>query len=288
MPVRIRAGSRVNKTVKTSKNFLMRIEHVRAMFGVADLRERVVLSMATDLGLRISDFIQIKKDDLPPLDQEPPIAFDVMTGKEEVVAHGFLSEETVNLLKIYLPTLKKDNVYLFPSNGQSHISDEWLNRLLQRLADKAQIDLNGKSLTFHCFRKMFLSAAIDSGIGLTAGKKLVGKSIAISDDTYLTIVRLKEKFVQLKKFLIIEPSVKPEEVEKVEELKGILVKLQEEVVENRTIAQTVTEKGMKARRELEGRMLKLEEENTDLKSRISQVEDVISEMRRAIKKKLES
>jgi hypothetical protein len=31
---------------------------------------------------------------------------------------------------------------------------------------------------------MFLSTAIDSGIGLTAGKKLCGKAIAESDDTY--------------------------------------------------------------------------------------------------------
>ena len=162
MPIRMRAGSRVTKTVKTSRNFPLRIEHVRKMFDVADLRERVILSMATDLGLRISDFIKIKKNDLPLLDQEPPVMFDVMTGKEEVVAHGFLSDETVEQLQVYLSTLrKKDNPYLFPSNGKRPISDEWLNRLLKKLAEKAQIALNGKSLTFHCFRKMFLSASIN-------------------------------------------------------------------------------------------------------------------------------
>lgn len=65
MPVRIRAGSKVTKTVKTSKSFPLRIEHVRKMFKVADLRERVILSMATDLGLRVSDFIELGKDELP-------------------------------------------------------------------------------------------------------------------------------------------------------------------------------------------------------------------------------
>jgi len=288
MPVRIRAGSRVNKTVKTNRNFPMRVEHVRAMFEVADLRERVILSMATDLGLRISDFIRIRKKDLPPLDQEPPISIDTVTGKEEIVAHGFLSNETVKLLKVYLPTLKKNNVHLFPSNGQSHISDEWLNRLLQRLAEKAQIDLNGKSLTFHCFRKMVLSAAIDSGIGLTPGKKFVGKSIAKSDDTYLTTVRLKEKFTQLKKFLTIESLGKPEDREKLEELGGIVAKLQEELIEQRTITQAVTEESIKTRKELEGRMSKLESQNIDLRKRISLTEEVISHIRKAIKGKLES
>lgn len=250
MPVRIRAGSRVNKTVKTSRNFPLRIEHVRKMFEVADLRERVILSIATDLGLRISDFIGIKKEDLPSLDQEQPIAFDVTTGKEEVVAHGFLSDETSKLLRVYLPTLKKDNVYLFPSNGGSHISDEWLNRLLQKLAAKAQIDLNGKSLSFHCFRKMFLSASIDSGIGLTAGKKLCGKAIPKSDDTYLTTVRLKEKFIQLKKFLTIEQTDKLE-INKGEALKSIVTKLQEELSEQKLITQTVTEESLKIKKELQ-------------------------------------
>lgn len=245
MPVRMRAGSRVTRTVKTSKNFPLRIEHVRRMFEVADLRERVILSMATDLGLRISDFIKIKQDGLPSLTQEPPIRFDVMTGKEEVVAHGFSSAETVELLKIYLPTLqKKDNPYLFPSNGNRPISDEWLNRLLQKLGEKAQIELNGKSLTFHCFRKMFLSAAIDSGIGLTAGKKLCGKTIPKSDDTYLTTVKLREKFVQLKKLLTIREAVQSENLE-IEELKSVVSKLQEDLTQQRIIAETITEENIR-------------------------------------------
>lgn len=242
MPIKIRAGSKVTKTVKTSRSFPLRIEHVRKMFEVADLRERVILSMAADLGLRISDFIKIKKEELPPLDQEPPIMFDVMTNKEEIVAHGFLSSETIELLKIYIPTLKKDNLYLFPSNGKRHISDEWLNRLLQKLVEKAQIELNGKSLTFHCFRKMFLSTAIDSGIGLTAGKKLCGKAIPKSDDTYLTTMRLREKFIQLKTFLTIKQTVQPENHEIIEELSKAVTKLQEDVNAYKTIAETITEK----------------------------------------------
>ena len=187
MPIRFRAGSKINKSVKTTSSFPLTIEHIRRMYAVADLRERVILSMATDLGLRIGDFVGIKKNQIPTADQEPPISFDVMTNKEDVIAHGFLSKESIDLLKVYLPTLEgKTNPFLFPSNGQSHISDEWVGKLLKRLALKAKLTLNGKKLTFHCFRKMFLSASIDSGIGLVAGKMLCGKTIAQSDETYLT------------------------------------------------------------------------------------------------------
>ena len=260
MPVRMRAGSRVTKTVKTSRNFPLRIEHVRKMYEVADLRERVILSLATDLGLRISDFIKIKKNDLPLLDQEPPIMFDVMTGKEEVVAHGFLSKETIELLKIYLPTLqKKENSYLFPSNSKRPISDEWLNQLLRKLAEKAQLELNDKSLTFHCFRKMFLSASIDSGIGLTAGKKLCGKAIARSDDTYPTTVKLKEKFTQLKKFLTIKQLVKSED-QQLEKLESAVAKLSEELEQQKIVTQAVTGENLKIRKEFKKRVAELSEE----------------------------
>jgi hypothetical protein len=238
----------------------LRIEHVRKMYEVADLRERVILSMATDLGLRISDFIKIKKKDLPLLDQESPVMFDVMTGKEEVVAHGFLSAETIELLKIYLPTLqKKENPYLFPSNGKRPISDEWLNQLLRKLAEKAQLELNDKSLTFHCFRKMFLSASIDSGVGLTAGKKLCGKAIARSDDTYLTTVKLKEKFTQLKKFLTIKQLVKSED-QQLEKLESAVAKLSEELEQQKIVTQAVTGENLKIRKEFKKRVAELSEE----------------------------
>lgn len=80
----------------------MTIEHVRKMFAVANFRDRVILSMATDLGLRISDFLNIKKDNLPDLSEKPPISFDGMTDKEDVVAHGFLSKESIDSLKKYI------------------------------------------------------------------------------------------------------------------------------------------------------------------------------------------
>ena len=57
MPVQMRTGSKISKTVKTSRSFPLRIEHVRAMFDVADLRERILLSTATDLALRMSETV---------------------------------------------------------------------------------------------------------------------------------------------------------------------------------------------------------------------------------------
>jgi site-specific recombinase XerD len=262
MPTTVRSGSKVSQTIQTTRNFPLTIEHVRKMFEVANLKERTVLSVEVDTGLRISDFLAIKKNDLPPLDNEPPIAFTLLTQKEKITANCHLSQESVDLLKTYLPTLqKKNNIYLFSSNGKSHLSDEAISKMLNRLTEKAQIDLNGKSLSFHCFRKMFLSTSIDSGIGLTAGKKLCGKAIPKSDDTYLTTVKLREKFVQLKKFLSITRSTKSEN-EQLEKIGSIVAKLAEDLEQQKVIAQAVTGENLKIKKEFKERIAELNEEIT--------------------------
>ena len=87
---------------------------------------------------------------------------------------------------------------------------------------------------------MLLSASIDSGIGLTAGKKLVGKAIAQSDDTYLTTINLKKKFIQLKNFQTIKQ--KPQvETETIETLKKAVSKLQEDLTTQKTITNVISE-----------------------------------------------
>ena len=299
MPIRMRAGSQVTRTVKTSKSFPLRIENVRQMFEVADLRERVILSMATDLGLRTVDFINIKKKDLPNLNQETPIPFDIMTVKEDVVAHGFLSQESADLLKTYLPVLdqkKKDNPYLFASNGLSHISEEWLNKLLKRLAKKARISIpNGKKLSFHCFRKMFLSSAIDSGIGLTAGKMMCGKAIAQTDETYLTTVKLREKFKQLKRYLTITEQPKVES-ENIELLNKVVNKLQEDMTQQKTINEVITKQNIELKKNLQSLkasgeekdviLKRLKSENEILKSKIQQLPSLQSKVERLEKSTL--
>ena len=260
MPAIMRSGSKVSQTVQTTKNFPLTIDHVRKMFEVANLKERVILSLAVDTGLRISDFLTIKKNDLPPLSEEPPIAFTLLTQKEKVTANCFLSQESTDLLRTYMPTLqKKNNIHLFSSNGKSHLSDETVSKMLNRLAEKAQINLNGKSLSFHCFRKMFLSASIDSGIGLTAGKLMCGKAIPKSDSTYLTTVKLREKFTQLKNFLTIKQSTKSEG-QQLEKLSSIVANLAEELEQQKVIAQAACSENLKIRSEFKEQVAKLNEE----------------------------
>jgi hypothetical protein len=103
---------------------------------------------------------------------------------------------------------------------------------------------------------MFLSTSIDSGIGLTAGKKLCGKAIARSDDTYLITVKLREKFVQLKKFLTVKQSAKYES-NMIEKLETVVSKLSEELEQQKVVTQAVSGENLKIRKEFKKHVAEL-------------------------------
>ncbi len=106
---------------------------------------------------------------------------------------------------------------------------------------------------------MFVSASIDSGVGLTAGKILCGKTVDTSDSTYLTTVKLREKFVQLKKFLTIKQSTKYES-NIIEKLETVVSKLSEELEQQKIVTQTVSGENLKIRKEFKKHVAELNEE----------------------------
>jgi integrase len=205
VPIALRRGSPIKKSQMTDKTYPLTIEDVRRMFNVADLRERVILAMAKDLALRIGDFVQIKKD-LPDLNQEPPVPFDVMTHKEGVLAKGHLSAETVELLKTYLPTLANNpNPYLFPSNGRGNIDADTVGWNLKQLAKKAGLTIPaGKQLTFHAFRKLFISTGKNLNVDPDKIKAMCGKQVPQDILTYMTTVKWREAFSQIADALKIQ------------------------------------------------------------------------------------
>lgn len=189
--------------VVTTKDFVPTIQQYRDMFNVADLRARVILSMGLDLGWRISDFLKIEKDGID-LNQEPPISMDAITQKCNIIAKSFLSPESIELLKTYLPTLKPENPYLFQSNSHNFLDPETVGDILKGLAKQAKINIpKGKNLRFHCFRKRFLSTCADLKIDVNTAKLLVGKDVEASMLTYLSEVSHRQAFIEIKSVLTL-------------------------------------------------------------------------------------
>ncbi|MGQ9760158.1 MAG: hypothetical protein ACUVQ5_06305 [Candidatus Methanomethylicaceae archaeon] len=115
-------SAEAKRTVETERSYALTIEEVRAMYAVADsLRDKVLILMGKDLGWRLADVLSIKREEVPDLDQEAPIPFQCITRKEKVLAKGFLSDETVAILKAYIPTLKTS---LTHTSSQATVKDQ--------------------------------------------------------------------------------------------------------------------------------------------------------------------
>lgn len=203
MPVTIESGSDVSKTVQSTKDFVPTPEQYRELFKMADdLRSKLIISLGKDLAWRIGDFVKVKKEQLPNLELEPPIGFDLVTEKEDVLAKSFVSAETVELLKQYLPTTPKENPYLFPSNSENFIDPDTINRTLKALAEKCSIKIpQNKRLRFHAFRKRFLSTCANLSIDVNIAKILVGKDVESSMLAYLSEVEHRVSFLKVHEVL---------------------------------------------------------------------------------------
>jgi len=256
LDMKMRVISREAKMmVETDRSYPLTIEDVRAMYVAAgSLRDKTILLLGKDLGLRLADVLSIKKDEIPGLDQEAPISFQRMTGKEKVLARGFLSEETVTILRVYLPTLRsKLNPYLFPNTRKGPISDGTINNVLKALVARANIKVpNGQSLTFHCLRKLFLSYCIEAGIGLTAGKLMCGKAVPKSDGTYIRNTRLKKLFLQLQKMIrVTDVTAYTAGKDRVQQLEMVIETLQKDLTSYKTSSELSVKKLAQHERKLQ-------------------------------------
>jgi integrase len=215
------------KSIITKKTYIPDIADFRRMFNIADLKGKVIISLGLDLAWRISDFITLKKSDIPDLSLECPIQIEKTTFKEKELSSTFISCETVDLLKEYMPTLREENEYLFPTrcNG-NHLDDEKINGIIQALAEKINMKIpNGKHFSFHAFRKRFLSTATNLGIDTEVKDLLVGKAIDQSHMTYYGDLKLRNAFIEIRVkalALTATPQVDSEQTEKLRELVNAL------------------------------------------------------------------
>jgi len=199
LPVTLSKDS--TRVVETDVCYVPEIEELQKMFNHADIRGKVLISLALDSPMRVKDFVNIRKDQCD-LDREPPTRFVVMTEKEHVLIKTFLSAETIDLLKSYIPTLKPNNPYVFQNGNGGHLSDDAINNQLQTLAKEVGIAIpKGQRFTFHAFRKLVYSTCADCHISVHLADMLVGKTVARDKSVYLGKADLKAAFLEVHKKL---------------------------------------------------------------------------------------
>jgi len=242
------------KVAQTYEDHAFDIYQLRAMFQQGDLKERTILACGKDLWLRAGDFVKLNRDMIELLikrelelaeneKREPDIIeFEFTTEKEKEPCSCHLSRETVELLKEYLRTYPKTNDKLFP------LTEDALNDLLRRLAEKAKITVSGR-IRWHCLRKFGITL-MHGKVTEPVMKYMTGKHI--SKDLRVYIQNNKETY---KAFKMIEPLISltktnggnSQLAKQLEELKTatmkqiILMKLMEKLIPKEQLAQALNE-----------------------------------------------
>jgi len=280
MGITLRTGSPISRTTISTGDFNLKPIHIRAMFHAAkDLRSKLLISLGNDLGWGISDVVEIRKDELPDLDLQPPIYWEKIRKKTKQVAKTCLSETTVKLLKEYLFAFpNEDNPYLFASNG-SHIAVITVNRRLKDLAQDADIKVDNKSLHWHCFRKMILSTAKNLSIDPDIIKIMTGKAVKKDILTYMTDINIVDAFKKLQKVTSINGIlIKPEAGEKIAKLEQAINQLE---IENST-SKTRIDLLQKTTQKQQNKTSQIAEENQNLKKEVEDQKKDLKQQRESI------
>ena len=129
-------------------------------------RDKAIIATLASTGMRISELINIKMDDI-----EGDDIHIVGKGSKRRVVH--INEKTMGYIHDYLATRKYDSDNLFVSNGNTPMLPNNINRTLKRLADKAGID---KNIHNHSLRHLWATSMLDHGVPLERIQLCMGHS----------------------------------------------------------------------------------------------------------------
>lgn len=224
---------KLNTRVKRkTQDYRLENEEIAKMAYVANLNEKYVVLLGKSFGLRVGDFVTITYGMYRSLNLEQPgpiFMGEIQTEKEGVMAFPFIDSDALPVLKKILSvnTDKPDNQRVVD------VKEEEMTALLQRLAERAKINLGGKRLRFHCLRK-YLIDRLANNMSESKWKQIVGK--AISEDAYVSPYELQSCYLKTMQWTTIYmgdnglAGLSPDDVAEVKELvkhRDAIVKLLE-------------------------------------------------------------
>jgi integrase len=202
MPLKLKRGS-CARIPTMPRDWIPSVAELRLMFSIGDLRSKLILSMGKDIPLRINDFLSIKKSDVSALLEGSPESvpsFVLRTQKTKTPMQCFLSQESIDLLKIYLAGLSQTNPFLFEGKNGKKLNEDSVNLLLKNLVKKAGIT-SDSVVRFHMFRKVFCSVGASLGLNTDLIKKLTGKRLKSDMEPYYEGVNLHEQWTKVNEHL---------------------------------------------------------------------------------------
>jgi hypothetical protein len=157
---------------------------LKLLFEVGNTFEKALIATAVSEGWEISAFLEQDRDVITKRlahatqNSEKFIFFTNTRQKTGVARFCVLNPLAIEWLTKYLASRKDDDARLFP------ITQDGVQKLLYRLSEQSGLKTTG-SLRFHNIRKWLMSRLSRCGFNEFQIKYLMGKSINISDSTYL-------------------------------------------------------------------------------------------------------
>ena len=167
-------------------------EKKAGMTALIKYRDKAILEMLFSTGLRVSELIKLKKDNVNLKKEE----FSV-TGKGRKTRVVFLAEQAKYWLKKYLETRRDMNPYLFISHDKrtakqksgKEIKDEPLTpRSVQRMVQKyARVAGITKEVTPHTLRHSYATDLLQNGADIRSVQAMLGHSSITTTQIYTHI-----------------------------------------------------------------------------------------------------
>ncbi len=215
------------------------------MVRVGDLEEKAVIMLGAQLGIRVGDFVSLKRKPIIEAYKDStgdfPLEFEIETEKEGVVSIGHISKEVYDTLQLYWAS-KPESEFVFPSNGgHIFISGDRANDVIKNCWKKAHPNRKDAKVRFHELRSYKISALTNLGANTWAIMKMTGKKVSSDINVYLTGLNLREVFTKAEQALTLTQATNNnhaalEELKKENiELKSKMAKVEEEITEIKKI-----------------------------------------------------
>ena len=170
-------------------HFLIR-EEIEALLAVPDTmtwlgrRDRALLLLAVQTGLRLSEIVQLNKDSVI-LGRGAHVR---CTGKGRKERCTPLTSQTQNILRAWLKEARADGAALFPSVHGGHLSADAVQYLLRKYVNVARTrcaSLKQKRISFHVLRHSAAMELLQAGVDCSVIALWLGHESVETTQIYL-------------------------------------------------------------------------------------------------------
>jgi hypothetical protein len=176
------------------------------MFDVANVEEKAILATFCSLGWEVSSLLELERSFVENLikkakeEKQDFIYFQHQRPKTGAMRLGVLNPLAIEWLTKWFETWKGEHLF-------SYITKEGINKMIQRLAREAHITKTGRVHT-HLIRKWVMSGLSRAGFNEFQIKYVLGKTIALTDMTYLQTLQqeIEAKYPKAYEYIDIKPA----------------------------------------------------------------------------------